>query len=51
MNSKGVEFFYEVLIYSTLIGLPLYELHVSSEESKEKGTKLNNQMKSLETQL
>jgi hypothetical protein len=27
---QGVEFFYELLIYGTLIGLPLYELYVSS---------------------
>jgi hypothetical protein len=33
---KGIEFFYEILFYCIVIGLPLYEIWRASEESAEK---------------
>lgn len=41
---QGVEFFYEIIIYSILITLPMYEMYQSSVDSKEKSKQLQNQM-------
>jgi optic atrophy 3 protein len=36
---KGIEFYYELLFYSIIIGLPLYELYRGSKEAEEKSIK------------
>ena len=33
---KGIEFFYEIILYSILIGLPCYELYKGSIKDQEK---------------
>ena len=49
--NKGVEFFYEIILYSILIFLPLYEMNKSSNESKEKAVAQNKKMGDIETNL
>ena len=45
---KGVEFFYEILIYGVILGLTLYELNRTSNASKETKLKLDSKMQQLE---
>ncbi|CAD8150818.1 unnamed protein product [Paramecium pentaurelia] len=49
---KGVEFFYEILIYALLITLPTYEMYSAQQDSKKKSEqntqKLNNLMQQIE---
>ena len=45
---KGVEFFYEILIYGVILGLTLYELNRTSNASKETKLKLDNKVQQLE---
>ena len=33
---KGIEFFWEIFLYSFLIGLPCYEMYTSSQSEKKK---------------
>lgn len=46
--TKGVEFFYEVILYTILITIPLYEMNRGQNEAKEKSKILNNKLQSLE---
>lgn len=46
--TKGVEFFYEIILYGILILVPLYEMNRGQNEAKEKSKVLNNRIKSIE---
>ena len=46
--TKGVEFFYEIILYGILILVPLYEMNRGQNEAKEKSKILNNRVKSIE---
>jgi optic atrophy 3 protein len=45
---KGIEFFYEIIFYSIVIGLPLYEMYRASAESKAKADELESRLKHIE---
>jgi len=46
--AKGVEFFYEIILYGILILVPLYEMNRGQNEAKEKSKVLNNRIKNIE---
>ena len=46
--TKGVEFFYEFILYGILIVVPLYEMNRGQLEAKEKSTAMNSRIKSIE---
>ena len=46
--TKGVEFFYEIILYGILILVPLYEMNRGQNEAKEKSKILNNRIQSIE---
>ena len=48
---KGVEFFYEVLIYGVILGLTVYELNRTSRSSREAKEKLDGKVEQLEKQV
>ena len=48
---KGVEAFYELFLYSIIIGLPLYELYKSAESAEKKEKKLKEKIDSMERKL
>lgn len=48
---KGVEAFYELFLYSIIIGLPMYELYKSAESAEKKEIKLKEKIDSMERKL
>lgn len=48
---KGVEAFYELFLYSIIIGLPMYELYKSAESTEKKEKKLKEKIDSMERKL
>lgn len=46
--TKGVEFFYEVILYVILITIPLYEMNRNQNEAKEKSKIISDKLQSLE---
>lgn len=48
---KGIEGFFEVVFYSIVFGIPLYELHKSTISAEKKEIKLSKQIYDLEKQL
>lgn len=46
--TKGVEFFYEIILYSILIIFPLYEMQKGQNEAKEKSKAINDRLVSLD---
>lgn len=48
---KGIEFFYEIIFYAIIIGVPLYEMYVQSVESTEKSIKLNQRLAKIEENI
>lgn len=51
MLEKGVEAFYELFLYSIIIGLPMYELYKSAESTEKKENKLKEKIDSMERKL
>lgn len=45
---KGVEFFYEMMMYSILLCFPLYELYRAGDDGEKKNEKLNKKLEILE---
>ena len=48
---KGIEFFYELLVYMILIGLPLYELYTTSASNDKKAKELSNRLNRIESNI
>lgn len=48
---KGIEFFYEILIYLILILLPLYELYITAESTQKKTDELSTRLKLIEDSI
>lgn len=46
-----MEAFYELFLYSIIIGLPLYELYKSAESTEKKEKKLKEKIDSMERKL
>jgi hypothetical protein len=44
---KGIEFFYEMLFYCIVIGLPVYELWRGQQESAQKSAEVNKKLTAL----
>ena len=45
---KGIQFFYEIIFYSIVLGFPIYQLYLASVQSKEKATHLNDRLKNID---
>eukprot|EP01017_Pseudomicrothorax_dubius_P021724 TRINITY_DN2336_c0_g1_i2.p1 TRINITY_DN2336_c0_g1~~TRINITY_DN2336_c0_g1_i2.p1 ORF type:complete len:217 (+),score=53.72 TRINITY_DN2336_c0_g1_i2:67-717(+) len=45
---RGVEFFYELLVYGLMISLPLYEMYKGQVESQNKSDQLNARLEKIE---
>jgi hypothetical protein len=48
---KGVEFFYEVVLYGILISLPLYEMWHSQESANKKSKELADRLDQIESDI
>lgn len=48
---KGIETFYEILLYVILFALPIYEIIRSSRESSAKSNVLNDRLHSIKTEI
>jgi len=48
---KGVEFFYEIVLYSILISLPLYEMWQAQESANQKNKELAERLDRIESDI
>lgn len=48
---KGVEFFYEVLLYGIMISLPLYEMWSAQESANKKAKELSDRLNKIESDI
>ena len=48
---KGVEFFYEVIFYSIILTLPLYEMYIQQVSNDKKTADLNNKLQTLDNEI
>lgn len=48
---KGVEFFYEIVFYSILIGIPTYEMYKAAKDNQAKSQKQEQRLKKIEKQI
>lgn len=48
---KGVEFFYEVIFYSIVLSLPLYEMYIQQVSNEKKAADLNAKLEHLDNEI
>lgn len=48
---KGVEFFYEIIFYSIILCLPLYEMWKQQESNQKKSDDLNKRLSNLDNEI
>ena len=48
---KGIEFFYEIIFYCIVIGLPLYEMNRQAQENKAKSERVNERLQKIENKM
>ena len=48
---RGVEFFYEVIFYSIILALPLYEMYTTQVSNQQKADALNQRLTTLDQQI
>ena len=48
---KGIDFFFEIVFYSIIIGLPLFELYRNQVESDEKSRLQKEKMEAINTKI